>query len=318
MPSAPAPRVGIVVASLAVYLSWGSAYLAMQYGFATVPPLLLAGGRLVLAGALMAGYALLGGHRLHPAQLKPVVITGALLFLGGHGLLYWGQARGVPSGLAAVLYATIPLWVVLLEGLSPTGIRLGGRALLGLGLGTAGVLLLVGPAQMLGGGGLDLAGAAAISAASLFWALGSLYAVRAALPASAALAGGLEMLCGGVLLLGAALALGEARGFHLAQVSPASLAAVAYLVGISSMVGFSCYLWLLKATSAARVSTYAYVTPLVAVGLGWALAGEPVTLRTAGAVAMLLTAVALIVRQQSKSPTPVRAAELEAQGAVAP
>lgn len=318
MPSAPAPRVGIAAASLAVYLSWGSAYLAMQYGFATVPPLLLAGGRLVLAGVLMTGYALLGGHRLHPAQLKPVVITGALLFLGGHGLLYWGQARGVPSGLAAVLYATIPLWVVLLEGLSPSGIRLGGRALLGLALGTVGVLLLVGPAHLLGGGGLDLAGAAAISAGSLFWALGSLYAVRAALPASAALAGGLEMFCGGVLLLGAALALGEARGFHLSQVSRASLAGVGYLVVVSSMVGFSCYLWLLKATSAARVSTYAYVTPLVAVGLGWALAGEPVTRRTAGAVALLLSAVALIVRQQSKSPTPVLAAELDAQGAVAP
>ncbi|HXE30244.1 MAG TPA: EamA family transporter [Terriglobales bacterium] len=311
-----ARRGGILAASLGIYLAWGSAYLAMKVGLETLPPLVLAGTRLLLAGCLMGGAALAMGHRLQLRHWKPLLGAAALLFLGGHGFLYWGQER-VSSGLGAVLFATIPLWIVLIEGLSPHGIRLGWRAGTGLGLGTAGILLLVGPTQLLGSGRVDLAGAAAISLASLSWALGSIYCTRAKLPASAALAGGMEMLLGGVLLLIVAGAMGETRGFHWSQVSTHSWLAVAYLVGVSSMIGFSCYLWLLKVASAARVSTYAYINPLVAVGLGWGLAGETVTARTLGAIAMLLGAVVLIVREQSKRPGPLLAAEVESQGAVA-
>ncbi|MGH9480899.1 MAG: EamA family transporter [Terriglobales bacterium] len=317
MPRPAVSRRRILAASLAIYAVWGSAYLAMRVGLGTIPPLLLAGSRLLLAGALMSGFALLRGHRPARRHLPPALAAGALLFLGGHGFLYWGQTR-TSSGLAAVLFATIPLWIVLIEGFSPTGIRLGWRALSGLVLGTFGVLLLVGPTRLLGSGRVDLAGAVAISLASLFWAVGSIYSTKAALPPSGALAGGLEMLFGGALLLIAAPFLGETRGFHLAQVSHASLLAVAYLVLFSSMIGFSCYLWLLKVASPARVSTYAYINPLVAVALGWALAGEAVSPRILGAIAMLLTAVVLIVRQQSKAPSPLLAAELEAQGAVVP
>lgn len=306
----------IFAASFAIYLVWGSAYLAMKAGLATIPPLLLAGSRLLCAGVLMTGFALIRGHRLRAAQLRPLLAAAALLFLGGHGLLYWGQAR-VSSGLGAVLFATIPLWIVLIEGFSPTGIRLGWRALSGLALGTLGVLLLVGPTRLLGSGRVDLAGAVAISLASLSWAVGSIYCTRAPLPDSAALAGGLEMLLGGALLVPAAALLGETRGFQWSQVSVHSLVAVAYLVLFSSMIGFSCYLWLLKVASAARVSTYAYINPLVAVGLGWAFLGEAVTPRIMGAIALLLSAVVLIVRAQSKHPGPLLAAEIEGQGAVA-
>lgn len=315
MPGPVASRRRIVAASATIYVVWGSAYLAMKVGLATIPPFVLAGTRLLLAGALMGGFALARGNRFERAHLRPVLTAAALLFLGGHGFLYWGQER-VSSGLGAVLFSTIPLWIVLVEGLSPHGIRLGWRAFSGLGLGMAGILLLVGPAHLWGAGRVSLAGAAAISLAALSWALGSIYCTRAALPASGALAGGAEMFCGGIILLAAAPLAGEFRGFHFAQVSAASLEAVVFLVLASSMIGFSCYLWLLKVASPARVSTYAYVTPLVAVGLGWALAGEPITLRTLAAMALLLAAVVLIVRAQSKRPTALLAAEVESQAAV--
>ncbi|MGH9416755.1 MAG: EamA family transporter [Terriglobales bacterium] len=315
MNSAPVSRTRIMAASGAIYLVWGSAYLAMKIGLATIPPLLLAGSRLLLAGTLMAAYAWLRGHRLQRRHLPPLLAAAALLFLGGHGFLYWGQQR-VSSGLGAVLFSTIPLWIVLIEGCSPTGIRLGWRALWGLALGLGGIVLLVGPERLLGGGRISLAGAAAISIASLSWALGSIFCTRAALPPSAAMAGGVEMLLGGAMLLIVAPLTGELRGFHPALVSRASLLAIAYLVLFSSMIGFSCYLWLLQVASPARVATYAYVTPMVAVFLGWMLAREAVTARTLASMGLLLAAVVLIVRQQSKRPSAVLAAELEGQAAV--
>jgi drug/metabolite transporter (DMT)-like permease len=314
--SAHAHRGRVLAATFAIYAFWGSAYLAMRVGLRTLPPLVLAGTRLVLAGVLMGGWAWLRGARCQWRELRTVAAAAALLFLGGHGFLYWGQAR-VSSGMAAVLFATVPLWIVLIEGLSPRGIRLGWRALSGLMLGMLGVIMLVGPQSLLGAGRVNLAGAAAIVVASLSWGVGSIYCTRARLPRSAALAGGLEMLFGGVMLLVASPATGEWRGFHWAQVAPAAWGAVAYLVLLASMVGFSCYLWLLRNVSAARVSTYAYINPLVAVGLGWALLGEPLTWRILGAMVLLLSAVSLIVAQQSKHKTALLAAEMESQGAVA-
>lgn len=322
---------------LAIYVFWGSAYLAMRIGLRTFPPLLLAGTRLLIAGLLMGAWCLVVSlrsasrarrRRKEPPAPRPrrasafeqgraVVIAGALLFLGGHGFLYWGQVR-VTAGVAAVLFATIPLWMVLIEGFSASGIRLGWRAVSGLVLGSLGVLLLVGPSALLGAGRVNLPGAAAILVGSFCWAIGSIYCSKAHLPHSAALAGSLEMLIGGVLLIATAPLLGETRGFHWAQVSAASWLAVGYLVLFASMIGFSCYLWLLKKASPARVSTYAYVTPLVAVVLGWAVLHEPITARTLGAIALLLGAVVLIVRQQSKRTDPLRTAEMETQGAVAP
>ncbi len=303
---------------LAIYVFWGSAYLAMRIGLRTFPPLLLAGTRLLIAGLLMGAYAWLRGHRIQGRlEWRAVTIAGVLLFLGGHGFLYWGQVR-VTAGVAAMLFATIPLWMVLIEGFSSSGIRLGWRAVSGLVLGSLGVLLLVGPSALLGAGRVNLPGAAAILVGSFCWAIGSIYCSRAHLPHSAALAGSLEMLIGGALLIAAAPLLGESRGFHWTQVSAASWLAVGYLVLFASMIGFSCYLWLLKKASPARVSTYAYVTPLVAVVLGWALLHEPITARTLGAIALLLGAVVLIVRQQSKRTDPLLAAELESQATIAP
>ncbi len=297
-------KLKILAASVSIYIVWGSAYLAMKLALATIPPLLLASIRLLVAGTLMAGFGYLTGHRPQRGEARGILITAVFLFLGGHGFLYWGQAR-VPSGLGAVLFATIPLWMVLIEGLSPHGIHLNHRSIGGLALGTCGILLLVGPTELLGSGRVDIPGALAITIAALSWAVGSIYCTRARLPSSAALAGGLEMFTGGVYLIVVVLLSGESRGFHWSQVSRASFEAMAYLALVSSMVGFGCYLWLLKVASPARVSTYAYVTPLVAVGLGWGFNGEQITWRIVGAIALLLTAVVLIVLTRSKRPQPL-------------
>jgi drug/metabolite transporter (DMT)-like permease len=318
---AHASRARILAASLGIYVFWGSAYLAMRFGMETIPPLLLAALRLLLVGALMGGFALARGWTADWRQFPRAMVAGLLLFLGGHGFLYWGQAR-LNSGLAAVLYATVPLWIVVLEAAPPARIRPGWRSVAGLGLGTGGVMLLVGPSNLLGAGRANLAGALAVAAASLSWAVGTLYCARVRLPRSRALAGGIEMFTGGALLLAVAWMSGETHGFRWGRVAPVSCAAIAFLVLCSSMIGFSCYLWLLKVAAPARVATYCYVNPLVAVGLGWAFAAEAVTARTVAAMALLLAAVALIVSHPSATTPAGRHAEgveaLEARAAAGP
>jgi len=300
----PAPariafRGGILAASVAIYLVWGSANFFMKVGMETIPPVVLAGSRLLLAGTLMTSFAVARGDRLQRAHLKPLLLAGVLLFLGGHGALYWAQDR-LASGIGVVLLATMPLWVVLIEGFMPGGIHLGWRSLTGLGLGLFGVLMLVGPASLLGAGQVNVAGAIAMELAALSWAVGSIFCSRAPLPSSGALAGGIEMLFGGILLLGLAALLGETRGFHVGHVSLHSWLAIGYLVLVSSMIGFSCYLWLLKVASPAQAASYAYVNPVVAVVLGWSVAGDPITLRILLAIVMLLGAVVLIVTTKNR------------------
>lgn len=308
VPARRAARGGILAASLAIYLFWGASNFFMKMGMQTIPPLVMAGARLLLAGVLMTSFALVRGHRLARPHLKTLLGAGAFLFLGGHGLLYWGQDR-LPSGIGVVLLATMPLWVALIEGFLPGGIHLGVRALTGITLGLLGVLMLVGPQSLLGAGQVSVTGAVAMVLAALSWAIGSIFCARAALPSSGALTGGMEMLMGGSMLILAAVALGETRGFRLQQVAPQSWLALAYLVLISSLIGFSCFLWLLRNASAARVASYAYVTPVVAVVLGWAAAGDPITPRILLAIALLLSAVVLIVTTKSKRILP---AELDA------
>jgi drug/metabolite transporter (DMT)-like permease len=322
MAGAPtASRSRILAASFAIYVFWGSAYLAMRFGMETIPPLLLAAVRLLLAGTLMGGFALAHGWTADWRRFPRAIVAGMLLFLGGHGFLYWGQAR-LNSGLAAVLYATVPLWIVVLEAAPPARIRPGWRSIVGLVLGTGGVMMLVGPASLLGAGRANVAGALAVAAASFCWAVGTLYCARARLPQSRALAGGIEMFSGGLLLLAVAWASGETRGFAWHRVAPASFAAIAFLVLCSSMIAFSCYLWLLKVAPPARVATYCYINPLVAVGLGWAVAAEAITIRTIAAMALLLSAVALIVSHPSATTPAGRRADdvetLEAQAAAGP
>ena len=278
----------------AVYLLWGSTYLAIRFAVATLPPFLMAGTRHLIAGALL--YALMrarGAPRPTFANWKSATMLGALLLLGGNGLVSAAE-QTVPSGVTALMVAAVPFWMVLLNALDrrkPPGLPLLG----GLGLGVAGLAVLVLPTGGHVAGHIDPLGIAMLLAGSLAWAVGSLYAPRAALPTSTFLGIGMEMLAGGLLLWLAGLATGEGAALHLAAVTPKSLLALGYLVIFGSLLGFSSYVWLLKVTTPARASTYAFVNPVIAVLLGWAFAGEAITPRIALAGGIIVAAVCLIL-----------------------
>ena len=299
-PAPPPPRWKVVSAFAIVYVIWGSTYLAIRFAIETLPPFLMASGRFLVAGALMWLWAKRrGAGRPTRRQVGAAAAVGALLLMGGNGGVVWAEQR-IDSGLAALLVAMVPLWVVSIEWLLPGGRRPRLALALGVAGGLAGIVLLVGPAELAGAERMDLAGAGAVVAASLLWSIGSLYAARADLPASPRLATGLEMLFGGVGLLVAGALTGEFARLDLAAVSATSWAAVAYLVVFGSLVAFSAYVWLLRAAPPSKVATYAYVNPVVALLLGWALAGEELTARTLLAAAVILASVMLIVTYRQK------------------
>ena len=292
-------RLLLLAAFAAVYLIWGSTYLGIKFAIETLPPFIMAGTRFLVAGALLylwarfrPGGAKEGRERPLPAHWRTAAVVGVLLFLCGNGGVTWAEHH-IASGLAALLVATEPLWIVLLGWLLPGGVRPGGKVALGLVLGFAGVWLLVGPGTS-AGGETHLIGAAAVIAAAFAWALGSLYSVNAPAPRSPLLASGMQMMAGGALLLLAGVLTGEWARFDLGGVSARSVAALLYLTVFGSLVAFTAYGWLLRHASPARVATYAYVNPVVAVLLGWALAGEPLTAHTLLAAAVIVASVALI------------------------
>jgi len=288
-----ASRTRLLLAFAAVYLVWGSTYLAIRIAIATIPPLLMAGTRFLLAGVLLYGLSRLrGAPRPTRRNWRGAAIVGALLLLGGNGGVVLGE-RTVPSGVAALLVATVPVWMVLLDWLWRGAPRPGGRMFVGLLLGLAGIGLLVDPGA-LGGAAIDPTGAAILLVGSLSWAVGSVYSRSAELPRHAMLSTGMEMLCGGGALVLAGAVRGELPSLHLSTISSASLLGLLYLVGFGSLVGFTAYSWLLEHAPAPRVSTYAYVNPIVAVALGWALLGEALTPRMLAAAAVIVAAVVLI------------------------
>jgi drug/metabolite transporter (DMT)-like permease len=293
-----ASRTQIVLAFAAVYVLWGSTYLAIRIGDETIPPFLLAGLRHMTAGLLLLGWLRLRSREplaIHPLHWRSAAIIGGLMLLGGNGLVTWAERR-VPSGLAALIVASVPIWMTLLHGLQ-TRRRPHGIVLLGLALCVAGLAFLVLPSgAAVASNHVDPLGAIALLAAALFWAIGSLYSRTAALPSSTLLATAMEMVAGGAILLATSTAVGEWRTFALAAVSTRSVLALAYLIVAGSLLGFTAYVFLLSATTPARVSTYAFVNPVVAVFFGWAIAGETVTLRTALSALLIVGAVALIVR----------------------
>jgi drug/metabolite transporter (DMT)-like permease len=283
-------RVKIAVALGLVWLIWGSTYLAIRYAVATLPPLAMSGVRFLLAGALLYLWAWRSGAPApSPRQWRSAALVGLLLLVGGNGFVVWAEKR-VDSGLAALLVSTTPIFMVLLPWWSGRAPRPRPAVIVGIVLGLVGVALLVRPSGI---GGVDVAGAVMLTLASLFWALGSLYSRAAELPKSPLMATGIQMLAGGLQMLLAGIALGEPAHFHWSQVSRASLAGFVYLV-VAAVVAFTAYLWLLRAAAPALVSTYSYVNPLVAVFLGWAIAGEPITGRTLLAALVIVASVAMI------------------------
>ena len=284
----------VVLAFLAIYLIWGSTYLAIRFAIETIPPLLMAAARNLLAGGALYLWAQRrGAVRPTAAQWRAAAIVGGLLLLGGNGAVVWAE-QYVPSGLTALLVAMVPVWMVLLDWWRQGGTHPGARVFIGLALGFAGMAVLVGPEHLMGAGHVDHLGAAVLALGTLSWAIGSLYSRTALLPSSPLLATAMEMLCGGALLALAGTVRGEWAAVDLAAVSLRSSVSLAYLVVFGSLVAFTAYVWLLRVTSPARVSTYAFVNPVVAVLLGWALAGEALAARTVLATAVIVAAVAVI------------------------
>ncbi|HET6232757.1 MAG TPA: drug/metabolite exporter YedA [Longimicrobiaceae bacterium] len=285
----------LLAAFAIVYVIWGSTYLAIAIAIDTIPPLAMAGARFVIAGSVLYAFLRLRGvPNPEPRQWRAAGIVGALLLVGGNGCVVMAE-RTVPSGIVALLVATVPLWMVLLEWLRPGGgVRPARRTFVGLAVGFAGMVLLVGPGELSGGGGVPLGGAAIVFAGSLSWAFGSIWARQAPMPKNPLMATAVEMLSAGVLLTVIAGATGELSSVGAQAVTLKSLLALGYLIVFGSLVAFSAYVWLLRATTPALVSTYAYVNPVVAVFLGWLVLGEPVTGRTLLAAAVIIAAVAII------------------------
>ncbi len=292
----------LLTAFAAVYLIWGSTYLAIRFAIETMPPFLMAGARFVFAGGLLFGVMMLrGAKRPTLREWGAAVIIGGLLLLGGNGAVVWAEQH-VPSGLTALLVGTEPLWVVLLDWARPKGVRPRAGEFAGLLLGFAGVALLVSPRELVGGGfEVDPLGAAVLVFAAVSWAVGSIYSRQAPAHDSPFVATGMKMLAGGVLLLVVGTVAGEWSQLDLSAISLKSWLAWAYLIVFGALIGFTAYIWLLKNTTLARASTYAYVNPMVAVVLGWLLAAEPMDGRVLAAAAVIVVSVVIVVRSHKSS-----------------
>ncbi|HEY8485568.1 MAG TPA: drug/metabolite exporter YedA [Longimicrobiales bacterium] len=288
-------RALVIAAFAAVYLIWGSTYLAIRFGLETLPPFLLGAARFLVAGAILYGWARWrGAARPSRAEWGAAAWIGALLLLVGNGAVVWAEQR-VASGVAALLVATVPFWMVVVEAVRPGGVRPNRRVKVGLVVGLFGLALLTGPGQLVGGGGgVDLVGAAVLLVGSLGWSIGSVYSRHARLPSSPLLATGMQMLVSGACFLVISGLAGELAGLRVEAISLRSILGLAYLIVFGSLVGFTAYGWLLRVSTPARVSTYAYVNPVVAVLLGWLLGGEPLTARIVLAMVIILGSVALI------------------------
>jgi drug/metabolite transporter (DMT)-like permease len=296
--SASAPsRAAIIGAFAIVYIVWGSTYLGIRFAIDSMPPLLMAGSRYFLAGLLLYGFMRLRGA---PAPTLRgwghALLIGICLLTFGNGGVTLGE-QYIPSGLTALLVAVVPLFLAVLGWLSGLSGRPTPRVALGLLIGLAGVYLVArtpGVSHVAQPGHESL-GLALVMAAALMWAVGSLYAKKHQPATSPFVAGGMQMMCGGLLMLVIGLGRGEAQGFSLAAVTTQSWLAYAYLVTLGSIVAFSAYIWLLQAVEPALAGTNSFVNPVVAVLLGWALAGEQLNLPMLAGAALIVVAVVLVV-----------------------
>ena len=299
----------VLVCFAIVYIVWGSTFYAIRVGIESFPPFLLAGMRHLAVGlSFYPTFRHLSQEKPTRTQWRTTFLTGCLLLWLGNGTVSWAE-RTVPSGIAALLVATVSLWMVLVDWVRPGGTRPGPRVIAGLILGFTGMALLVGPHNLGHSERIDPLGACALIGASLAWAAGSIYSRHHPLPRSPLLGTGMQTLCGGAMLCLFSAAIGEWKGFHFANVTSRSWFALLYLFIFGSAVGFSAYVYILKHSTAARVATYAFVNPLVALCLGWFLASEPLSMRTVLASSIILTAVLLVITAPHKSP-------LEAEEAV--
>jgi drug/metabolite transporter (DMT)-like permease len=302
VPTAPS-RTALILAFTAIYLIWGSTYLGIRVAVESMPPFLMAAARFLIAGTILFAFLKLRGAAWPTAyQWRVNAVIGTFLLLGGNGAVVWAE-QYVPSGLTALLIGVGPLFIVLTEWAWPGGTRPGATTMFALLLGFAGVTWLAAPWENTSHGGLHLGGVSAILLACVCWGIGSIYSRHAKHGADSFVASALQMLGGGAALLVAALLHGDFATLHLAAIPPRAWGAFAYLIGAGSLVGFSTFVWLMKHSTPARVATYAYVNPIVAVFLGWLLLDEPIGPRTLVATAIIIAAVAIITTQKNKSAT---------------
>jgi drug/metabolite transporter (DMT)-like permease len=287
-------KTKVWTALLAVYIVWGSTYLAIRFAVETIPPFMMAGLRFLISGLILLAWRRAAGDALPtPRQWRSVAIAGTLLLLGGNGLLSFAEQH-IASGVAALIVGTVPLWLVVIEALRPGGARPGWQSILGLVVGFAGIYLLIGPTSLKGGLQFDVVGTITCLVASFLWALGSIYSRSADVPKSTLMMTGGEMLMGSLSLFVVSGLAGEWRGLDLAGVATRSWLGLAYLVAFGSLIGFVAYGWLLHNAPVSLVATYAYVNPLVAVLLGALLAQEALTARILLASAVIIGSVVFI------------------------
>jgi drug/metabolite transporter (DMT)-like permease len=312
-------RGRVWIALLILYVVWGSTYLGIAIAVETIPPFLMAASRFLLAGAILLAWSRLrdGSAFVAPTrrEWRDTLIVGGLLLGGGMGMVAFGE-QTVPSGIAALIIALMPVWVAVL-GRIFLGERLPGLAIVGIIVGFAGVAILVAPTVLGGIGALDALGLTAILISPISWSTGSLFAShRAVLPRQPLVAAGSQMVGGGAILFLMAVAAGELGRFELSAVSSESLIAFAYLTVIGSLLAFTAYAWLLRVAPLPLIATYAYVNPVVAVILGAIVLQEPIDARTVVAGAVIVGAVALIVTARGRMTAPAAVRRLDTEAVV--
>src|SRR6266849_5634985 len=296
------PRWKTLLAFAIIYLVWGSTFLAIRVGVREVPPFLLAAMRFLVAGLVLYGWMIARGERSPSGrQWMSVSLIAVLIFVLDYGLVFWAEQR-VPSGMAAVMLATIPVFMALSEIIFLRTQRLTLRLTLALLIGIGGVGVLVSHSLNLGGTPVDSVGAVALIVASMSWSVSSVFARKLPLPDSKVMSSGAQMLAGGVFLTLTAAAFGEFRNFHPSAVSRGAWLALLYLILAGSIIGFTAYVWLIHHESPTKVGTYAYVNPVVAVLVGYFLGGEPLALRTIVGTALILISVLAITTMPAKKP----------------
>jgi drug/metabolite transporter (DMT)-like permease len=303
------PQWKTLLAFAIIYCVWGSTFFAIRIGVHEVPPLLFAAMRFSTAGLILFGWMIAHGERLpNKRQCMSILLLALLIFVINYGLLFWAEQR-VPSGIAAIMLATIPVFTALSEILLLRTQRLTVRLAFALLIGIAGVSVLMSHSLNLGGAPIDSTGAVALILASISWSVASVLTRKLPLPPSKVMSSGAQMLTGGVLLTLAAAALGEFRNFHPAAISRTAWLSLLYLIVAGSIIGFTAYLWLLHHESPTKVGTYAYVNPVIAVLIGYLLGGETLGLRTILGTLSVLVSVVVITTTRGKKPHATFAAE---------
>lgn len=281
-----------LLAFAAIYVIWGSTFLAIRFAVETLPPLLMMGSRHLVAGSILLTWMLVHSDvRPEPRLWFSALFSGAFCFLGCHGLLAWAELR-VPSGLAALLAATLPIWMVLLARIRGQEHELTPKVLTGIFLGLGGVAILV-PFSLHGHGRAEFLSAMAIVLGEILWAVGAIHSRGVETSTPPTIFAAMQMVLGGIMLCSLGLLLGEGGRVHTADFTTRSILSLLFLIVFGSLITFSAYTWLLKVSSPALVSTHSYVNPLVAVFLGWVMAGEKITGRTLLGTLIVLASVSL-------------------------